>query len=111
MASKRPPIEVAELTQNLKDSTGRGLAAFFPSSAPLEQTQGVPPPVPPGVRVPVPVPPDQRLVPKTRRKIKERQPFDVFEDQYLLLKKISDAERNYVNGRGMNFMVREALDD
>ncbi len=43
--------------------------------------------------------------------MKERQPFDVFEDQYLLLKKVSDAERNYVNGRGMNFMVREALDD
>jgi hypothetical protein len=43
--------------------------------------------------------------------MKERQPFDVFEDQCRLLKKISDAERNYVNGRGMNFMVREALDD
>src|SRR4051794_34982040 len=106
MANKRPPIEVAELTQNLRESTGRGLGAFFPSAARMEKSQGIPPPVPPGVPEPVRVPPEQRLVPKTKRKMKERQPFDVFEDQYLLLKKISDAERNYVNGRGMNFMVR-----
>ncbi len=29
MASKRPPIEVAEISQNLKNSTGQGINAFF----------------------------------------------------------------------------------
>jgi hypothetical protein len=70
--------------------------------------QGVPPTVPLPVRVPVP--PTLPLVPKVKRPIKQRQPFDIYEDQYEQLKSIADAERNFVNGRGMSQMVREAID-
>ena len=63
-------------------------------------------------RVPVrePVPPPVPLVPKVRRPIRQRQPFDIYEDQYERLKEIRDAEREFVNGRGMSQMVREAID-
>jgi hypothetical protein len=105
----------------------RGNSAFFPDYRPGEKQppraekaesyvsrpqrqeepapQGVPPPVPrPGPRT---VP----LVRKVKREIKQRQPFDVYWDQYLTLKKISDAEEDFINGRGMSQMVREALDE
>ena len=73
-----------------------------------ENTEGVPPTVPLPVRVPVP--PTLPLVPKVKRPIKQRQPFDIYEDQYEQLKSIAEAERGFVNGRGMSQMVREALD-
>ena len=58
--------------------------------------------------VPRPVP----LIPKqARRPIRQRQPFDIYEDQYQSLKKIADAERGFMNGRGMSQMVREAIDN
>jgi hypothetical protein len=49
-------------------------------------------------------------VPKVRRPIRQRQPFDIYEDQYQQLKKIAEAEKGFVNGRGMSHMVREAID-
>jgi hypothetical protein len=65
-------------------------------------------------KVPVGVPPPVRgtapRTPKVRRAIRQRQPFDIFEDQYLRLKQIADAEREFVDGRGMSQMVREAID-
>jgi hypothetical protein len=64
--------------------------------------------VPLPVRVPVPL--SLPLVPKVKRPIKQRQPFDIYEDQYEQLKSIAEAERDFVNGRGMSQMVREALD-
>jgi hypothetical protein len=73
-----------------------------------EDFEGVPPTVPLPVRVPVP--PPLPLVPKVKRPIKQRQPFDIYEDQYEQLKSIAEAERDFVNGRGMSQMVREALD-
>ena len=65
-------------------------------------------PVPPPVRVPVrgTVP----RTPKVKRAIRQRQPFDIFEDQYLRLKQIADAEREFEDGRGMSQMVRDAID-
>ena len=42
--------------------------------------------------------------------MKQRQPFDIYEDQYTRLKQIANSERSFVNGRGMNQMVREAID-
>ena len=42
--------------------------------------------------------------------MKQRQPFDIYEDQYTQLKQIADSERGFVNGRGMSQMVREAID-
>jgi hypothetical protein len=102
----------------------RGGSAFFPSykgadsptppspapelSHPEQETeiqnQPVPLPVPPGV------PPANPLVPKIKRPIRQRQPFDIFEDQYQRLKRISEAEKDFVNGRGMSQMVRDAID-
>jgi hypothetical protein len=58
---------------------------------------GVPPPVP--------------LIPKVKRVIKQRQPFDIYEDQFQRLKQIKEAEKDFVNGRGMSQMVREAIDN
>jgi hypothetical protein len=43
--------------------------------------------------------------------MKQRQPFDIYEDQYEKLKKIAEAEKGYLNGRGMSQMVREAIDN
>jgi len=61
--------------------------------------------------VPRPVPQGVPLIPKVKRLIKQRQPFDIFEDQYERLKKIAASERAFVNGRGMSQMVREAIDN
>ena len=69
-----------------------------------DKEQGVPPVVPRTVPRPAP------LIPKVKRPIRQRQPFDIFEDQYQTLKGIADAEKDFVNGRGMSQMVREALD-
>jgi hypothetical protein len=49
-------------------------------------------------------------VPKVKRPIRQRQPFDIYEDQYQALKKIATAEREFENGRSMGQMVREAID-
>ena len=69
-------------------------------------------PVPPGGRGTVSqgVPPIGALVPNVRRPIRQRQPFDIYEDQYEQLKSIAAAEKEFVNGRGMSQMVRDAID-
>jgi hypothetical protein len=74
--------------------------ATQPNNKPGAQSeQGVPPPVPrPGPRT---VPRPDNLIPKTRRPIRQRQPFDIYEDQYARLKKIAESERDFINGRGM----------
>jgi hypothetical protein len=74
----------------------------------LESVEGVPPTLPPPVRGPVP--PSLPLVRKVKRPIRQRQPFDIYEDQYQQLKRIADTEREFVNGRSMSHMVREAID-
>jgi hypothetical protein len=72
-------------------------------------SQGVPPGVPVGVLDGVP--PAVPLIPKKpKRPIRQRQPFDIYEDQYQDLKKIATAERAFENGRSMGQMVREAID-
>jgi hypothetical protein len=72
-------------------------------------TDEVPLRVPLGV--PSGVPLEVPLIPKKpKRPIRQRQPFDIYEDQYQDLKKIADAERGYENGRSMGQMVREAID-
>jgi hypothetical protein len=100
----------------------RGGSAFFPGyqgvvDSPAQETerptqnqdsekQGVLPSVPLGVPRPGP------LIPKrAKRPIRQRQPFDIYEDQYQSLKKIADTEKDFVNGRGMSQMVREAIDN
>jgi hypothetical protein len=73
-----------------------------------EHPAGVPLTVPLPVREPVPL--SLPLVPKVKRPIRQRQPFDIYEDQYEQLKRIAHAEKGYVNGRGMSQMVRDAID-
>jgi hypothetical protein len=72
-------------------------------------SQGVPLGVLEGI--PEGVPPVVSLIPKKpKRPIRQRQPFDIYEDQYQALKKIATAERAFENGRSMGQMVREAID-
>src|SRR5918997_4030407 len=76
-------------------------------------SQGVPPGEPHGVPYGVVegVPPAVSLIPKKpKRPIRQRQPFDIYEDQYQALKKIATAEKGFENGRSMGQMVREAID-
>ena len=113
----------------------RGGSAFFPgyrgSSSPTSPSDQLPSPgeqpvadrnapsqresqvvdrvgVPP--TVPRPVPRTGPLMPKAKRPMRQRQPFDIYEDQYARLKKIAEAEKGFVNGRSMSQMVREAID-
>src|SRR4051794_10746424 len=68
-----------------------------------ELPQGVPPyPVPPDGVPRTPVPP--------RRLIRQRQPFDIFEDQYRELKDVAENERSQGLPGSMSRMVREAID-
>jgi hypothetical protein len=73
-------------------------------TAPADTTRNQPG-IPPGV------PPAVPLIPKkAKRPIRQRQPFDIYEDQYQILKKIASAEKDFVNGRSMGQMVRDAID-
>ena len=70
-------------------------------------------PVPPYGSSPVPdtVPhPVPRTVPLKRRKMKQRHPFDIYEDQYETLKKIADEEREQGLPGSMSAMVRKGID-
>ena len=48
--------------------------------------------------------------PKAARKMKDRHPFDIYEDQYEALKRIADEERDQGLPGSMNRMVREGID-
>jgi hypothetical protein len=124
-SNKRPPLELDDLTNNLKQSSGKGVDAFF--SSPLtpqaenkpamqeaqdktdiqEETQHPVPPVP--VVPPVlPVPPVPGVPPK--RVMKERWPVNVYHDQYESLKQLAAEERKEGGLGSMSQMVREAID-
>jgi hypothetical protein len=101
--------------QHLVNSTPRPEQAQRQEGQEKEEQQKsssvpVPEPVPVGVGVRVGVSPSVSLIPKVKRVIKQRQPFDIYEDQYQRLKQIKEAEEGFVNGRGMSQMVREAID-
>jgi hypothetical protein len=124
-SSKRPPLELDDLTNNLKQSSGKGVDAFF--SAPTtyqeekkpivqeaedtkesqKETQHPVPPVPvvPGV-LPVPAVPGAPL----KRKMKERWPVNIYEDQYESLRLLALEERKQGGLGSMSQMVREAID-
>jgi hypothetical protein len=77
------------------------------SQAPVPEP--IPEPVPVGVRGGVP--PSIPRTPKVKRLIRQRQPFDIYEDQYERLKTIAAEEKDFENGRGMSQMVRLAIDN
>src|SRR5918997_3860122 len=124
-SSKRPPLELDDLTNNLKQSSGKGVDAFF-SSPPAPQEEKKPviqeeqdkkesldetlhpvPPVPvvPGV---LPVPPVPGVPPK--RVMKERWPVNIYHDQYESLRQLADEDRRQGGMGSMSAMVREAID-
>lgn len=99
-------------------------SAFFPSykrdDSPATPSENTPPvsatvqtrtpstsstPVPP-VRVVPDVPP----VPAKKRVMKQRHPFDIYQDQYNSLQEISLAERKLGLTGSQSAMAREALD-
>src|SRR5918997_7095684 len=100
-SSKRPPLELDDLTNNLKQSSGRGVDAFFYPQLPpqavkkptIQEEQDVKQsqeatqhPVPPVPVVPpvLPVPLVPGVPPK--RVMKERWPVNIYHDQYQSLK-------------------------
>lgn len=54
--------------------------------------------------------PPVRDVPPTRRKIKQRHPFDIYEDQLVELRNLSVEDRMTGGVGSMSAMVRTALD-
>jgi hypothetical protein len=121
-SNKRPPLELDDLTNNLKQSSGKGVDAFFSSPPPpqeekkpviqeeqekkesQEETLHPVPPVPvvPGV-LPVPGVPPKRVM-------KERWPVNIYHDQYESLKQLAAEERKEGGLGSMSQMVREAID-
>ncbi len=57
-----------------------------------------------------PVPPVRGVPPNTKRVMKQRQPFDIYQDQYDALKQIALEERMRGGVGSMSAMVREAID-
>jgi hypothetical protein len=109
-SSKRPPIEVADISQNLRDSKGQGMNAFFssphPTPAPAVTKQGSAlVPRHPGTTV---LRNHGTTVPK--REIKRRHPFDVYRDQLRTLKEFSMQEKLDGLPGSESAMVREAID-
>ena len=111
-------LNVSAITNEL-----RGNSAFFPrykkepaadpvpDHTPLpsdHQKTPAPRPVPP-VRVVPPVP-LVRDVPPTKRIMKQRHPFDIYQDQYEALQELALEERKQCGVGSMSAMVREALD-
>ena len=72
-----------------------------PQAVPLAATND---PVPP-VRVVPPVPPAA-----SKRVMKQRHPFDIYQDQYDALRTLAMEERKQGGVGSMSAMVREALD-
>jgi hypothetical protein len=124
-SNKRPPLELDDLTNNLKQSSGKGVDAFF-SSPPPPQEEKKPVmqeeqdkkesqeetlhPVPPVPVVPpvLPVPPVPGVPPK--RVMKERWPVNIYHDQYQSLKDLAAEERKQGGLGSMSQMVKEAID-
>jgi hypothetical protein len=121
-SNKRPPLELDNLTNNLKHSSGKGVDAFF-SLPPSPQAEKKPVmqeeedkkgsqeetlhPVPP-----VPVVPEVPSVPGVplKRKMKERWPVNIYHDQYESLRQLADEDRRQGGMGSMSAMVREAID-
>jgi hypothetical protein len=102
-AKKHAPPSLSEKAEKQKpqgtDITQHETAVPVPEQVPVRG----------GVRVGVP--PLVPLIPKVRRVIRQRQPFDIYEDQYERLKKIAENEKGFENGRGISQMVLTAIDN
>jgi hypothetical protein len=125
VSNKRPPLELDDLTNNLKQSSGRGVDAFFSSQPPpqeekkptiqeerdaKESQEATQHPVPPVPVVPpvLPVPPVPGV--PLKRKMKQRWPVNIYEDQYESLQLLALEDRRQGGMGSMSAMVREAID-
>jgi hypothetical protein len=114
-SNKRPPLELDELTNNLKQSSGKGVDAFFSSPPPpqvekkpvIREEQVEQRKVPKHNGTLSPVPPLEA----NKRPVKPRHGFDIYWDQYEALVKWSEEEKLQGGTGSMSAMVRQALDD
>ena len=113
-SSKRPPLELDDLTNNLKQSSGKGVNAFFSSPPPLQEKK----PVIQEKQKEQDKEAKQNGTPHTvpqsdanKRPVKSRHGFDIYWDQYEALVKWSNEEKLQGGTGSMSAMAREALDD
>ncbi len=111
-SSKRPPLELDDLTNNLKQSSGKGVDAFFSSppppqeeKKPVMQEEQVKKVRQNGTLSPLQFPE------ANKRPVKPRHGFDIYVDQYEQLVKWSNEEKLQGGTGSMSRMAREALDD
>lgn len=104
---KKPRIEAFDTTNSVKQL-----------KSPLDNMPAIEKPHPAQPDTPkddtrTTVPPVRDVLPDraVRRKIKSRQPYDIYEDQAETLKKLSIEDRMSGGMGSMSAMVREALDD
>ncbi len=110
-SSKRPPLELDNLTNNLKQSSGKGVDAFF--SSPLTPQEEKKPVIQEEQEKRKKVA-KQNSTPHTvpqpdtnKRPVKPRHGFDIYWDQYEALLKWSNEEKLQGDTGSMSAMVRE----
>ena len=109
-SNKRPPLELDDLTNNLKQSSGRGVDAFFsPQLPPQEEKKPI---IQEEQDEKVSQEANQHPVPGVppKRVMKERWPVNIYHDQYESLRQLADEDRRQGGMGSMSAMVREAID-
>jgi hypothetical protein len=111
-SNKRPPLELDDLTNNLKQSSGKGVDAFFSAPPPPQEKKK------PVMQEEQEKETKQNGTPHAvaqplteKRPVKPRHGFDIYWDQYEALLKWSNEEKLQGGTGSMSRMVREALDD
>jgi hypothetical protein len=111
-SSKRPPLELDDLTNNLKQSSGKGVDAFFSAPPPPQEKKK------PVMQEEQEKETKQNGTPHAvaqphteKRPVKPRHGFDIYWDQYEALLKWSNEEKLQGGTGSMSAMAREALDD
>jgi hypothetical protein len=111
-SSKRPPLELDDLTNNLKQSSGKGVDAFFSAPPPPQEEKKPVIQEEKGKKVKQNGTPHTVLQPDAeKRPVKPRHGFDIYWDQYEALLKCSNEEKLQGGTGSMSAMAREALDD
>jgi len=130
MAHKRPPLDIGELTQSLKESQGQGAGVFFPpppKTSPDTNTQDVKP----TEKIPVPPAPHEDDSPDTRHDVTTSMRQDINyrawkdiientethnsalrltrEERYEVEDVVSDLERTHHIKTSMNELARLGL--
>jgi hypothetical protein len=111
-SSKRPPLELDDLTNNLKQSSGKGVDAFFSAPPPPQERKKAVMQEEQEKETKQNGTPHVVVQPHTeKRPVKPRHGFDIYWDQYEALVKWSEQEKLQGGTGSMSRMAREALDD